>query len=391
MLVQIGAVSYARLAMKSVLGSVVVVSALAMAAAGCSRNNIEAVNLANEGDQDRKNSNIEGAISKYEQASNLDPTNHKILGKLANGYQKKEAWDKVAATDAKAEKVAPKFANYYAQQGHALIKQAEKGPTGWGDAQQPLQQAIQLDPNIADAYFDLGEVQFHLDDEATALQSYSKAIMTQPDQLAFYNILADLYLRLNYTDLAQTVLTQGLPFAKEGDKALFNTHSLLGDIYDRQHDSAKATAEYEAAKKACGQCNEAGQQIAFFNLGAAYASLNPPRKSEAMSNLQNFQKMICKGAAAQRYADQCSTAQQLATQARRHAPVVPRGTAPNPARSHGTTRDNSKKLHGLSPVKRRKNGPHSGRFLLASFTATRRASAFFGLDNRGTPWTFRNV
>lgn len=299
--------------MKSVLGSVLVVSALAMGAAGCSRNNIEAVNLANEGDQDRKANNIDGAISKYEQASNLDPTNHKILGKLANAYQKKEAWDKVASTDAKAEKVAPKFANYYAQQGHALIKQAEKGPTGWGDAQPPLQQAIQLDPNIADAYFDLGEVQFHLDDEASAIQSYSKAIMTKPDELVFYNILADLYVRLNYTDLAQQVLTAGLPFAKDGDKALFQTHSLLGDIYDRQHDSAKATSEYEAAKKACGQCNEPGQQIAYFNLGAAYATLNPPKKSDAMSNLQNFQKMVCKGAAAARYADQCSTAQQLAT------------------------------------------------------------------------------
>ena len=108
-------------------------------------------------------------------------------------------------------------------------------------------------------------------------------------------------------------LTTGLSFAKEGDKSLFAVHSLLGDIYDRKHDLAKAVSEYEAAKKACGQCNEAGQQIAFFNLGAAYASLKPPRKSEAMAQLQSFQKMICKGAAAQRYADQCTQAQQLAS------------------------------------------------------------------------------
>jgi len=287
------------------------ISALSITA--CSRNNIEAVNLANEGDQDKKANNIDGAISKYEQATNLDPTNHKILGKLASAYQKKEAWDKVASTCARAEKVAPKFANYYAQHGHALIKQAEKGPTGWGDAKQPLEEAIKLDPNIADAYFDLGEVQFHGDDEAAALASYTKAIMTKPDELSFYAYLADLYKNLNYIDLAETTLTQALSFAKEGDKALFNIHSLLGDVYDRKRDLNKALTEYEAAKKSCGQCNEPGQPIAFFNLGAAYASVSPPRKSEAISNLQNFQKIICKGAAAARYADQCTQAQQLAT------------------------------------------------------------------------------
>ena len=54
----------------------------ALAIAACSRNNIEAVNLANEGDQEKKANNLDGAISKYEQAANLDPTNHRILGKL---------------------------------------------------------------------------------------------------------------------------------------------------------------------------------------------------------------------------------------------------------------------------------------------------------------------
>ena len=53
------------------------VFALALLSA-CSRNNIEAVNLANEGDKARAQ-DVDGAISKYEQATNLDPTNHRIL------------------------------------------------------------------------------------------------------------------------------------------------------------------------------------------------------------------------------------------------------------------------------------------------------------------------
>ena len=48
------------------------------------------------------------------------------------------------------------------------------------------------------------------------------------------------------------------------------------------------------------------------NAKEIYATANPPRKSEAMQQLQTFQKMVCKGAAAARYADQCSQTQQLA-------------------------------------------------------------------------------
>jgi len=283
-----------------------------LASAGCSRNNIEAVNLANEGDKE-KAANIDSAISKYEQAANLDPTNHRILYKLALAYQKKEAWDKVASTMARAEKVAPKHANYFFLHGLANARMAAKGPTSWSECKQPLEEAIKLDPNIADAHFELAEAMLHLDDEKAALDGYTRAIQTKPDEMSFYGPLADLYIRLNYINEAETILKEGLQFGREGDKALFAIHSLLGDIYDRKRDSGKAVTEYEAAKKACGPCNEAGQQIAFFNLGAAYASLQPPRKSEAMAQLQSFQKMICKGAAAQRYADQCTQAQQLAT------------------------------------------------------------------------------
>ena len=298
--------------MKTLVVSVV---SLALAALGCSRNNIEAVNLANEGDHERS-TNIDGAISKYEQAANLDPTNHRILGKLANAYQKKEQWDKVASTCARAEKIAPTHANYFFQHGLANARLAASGTTGWGDAKGPLEEAIKLDPNNADAHFELAEVMLNLDDERAALEGYSRAINTKPDELSFYGPLADLYIRLNFVDQAEQTLREALSFGKEDERsarALFAIHSLLGDIYDRKRDSAKAVQHYESAKKACGQCNEAGQQIAFFNLGAAYASLSPPRKSEAMAQLQSFQKMICKGAAAQRYADQCTQAQQLAT------------------------------------------------------------------------------
>jgi tetratricopeptide (TPR) repeat protein len=296
----------------------VAVSAVALSGAttACSRDDIEAVNLANEGDKSR-DSNPDEAISKYEQASKLDPKNHKILYKLLRADRKKEDWPKVAATAAQAAKQAPTFANYSFEQGHALAIMAQKGPTTWAEAKDPLQQAITRDPNIFDAYEDLAEVQIHMDDEQGALQSYTKAIDTKPDEIQFYGPLADLYLQLGFRDQAEQVLKEGISFAKDADakqsKYLFAIHTLLGSILESKGNEASAVTEYEAAKRLCGNCNEAGQQIAFFNLGVAYATIVPPRKNDAISELQKFNKIVCKGGAAQRYADQCAQAQQYAT------------------------------------------------------------------------------
>lgn len=283
------------------------------ATTSCSRNNIEAVNLAIEGDKVRA-TNPDEAISKYEQATQLDPNNHRIWWKLALTYHKKEAWDKVANACSRAEKIAPTFANYYQEHGIALARQAVKGPTSWAEAKEPLQEAIKKDPNLAESYFELAEVQLRLDDEQGALENYVKAINTKPDELSFYGPLADQLLRLNFTDQAESVLKEALNYPSAGsEKYLFTVHSLLGQIAETRGSATDAVKSYEAAKKACGNCQEPGQAIAFFNLGVAYANLNPPEKSKAIQNLTSFQKVICKGAAAQRYADQCSTAQSVAT------------------------------------------------------------------------------
>ncbi|MFO0672067.1 MAG: tetratricopeptide repeat protein [Polyangiaceae bacterium] len=203
--------------------------ALSVLLSACSRNPIEAVNLSNEGDKAR-GANIDEAISKYEQAVTLDPSNHRILWKLATAYQKKEAWDKVASTLARAEKVAPTFANYYFLHGHAMVKQADapKPTAKWDEAKDPLSQAIKLDPNIADAYFDMAEVLLHLDDEAGAMQNYTKAIEAKPDELTFYGPLAELYIANKFYDQADQVLKEGLGFKKEGDKTAYIIYSLMG-------------------------------------------------------------------------------------------------------------------------------------------------------------------
>ena len=296
--------------------------ATALSCVSCSRNNIEAVNLANEGDKARGN-NPDEAISKYEQATQLDPSNHRILWKLAMAYHKKEAWSDDALTCAKAQKVAPTFANYFFEQGYAIKQQAVKGPTSWAEAKSPLEQAIKLDPGMSDPYEDLGEVLYHLDDEQGALQNFTKAIEVKPDQLSYYAALAQLYWDLGKLDQAGAVAREGVSFQNEGvtttvegqvkaHGALFNLHSFLAGVAEVKGDVPTEITEFEAAKKACGPCTDPGQQIAFFNLGFAYSQATPPRKNEGIQQMQNFSKIVCRGAAAARYADQCQQAQDVA-------------------------------------------------------------------------------
>jgi len=290
---------------------------VAVASAACSRNNIEAVNLANEGDQ-AKGSNLEEAISKYEQATKLDPDSARIWWKLALAYEKKEDWQKLASACAQAEAASERadkkktHADYYFRQGYAYEQLAEKGGGGsWVEAKAPFQTAIQLDPNYGEAYGELAWVLLHTDDEIGAIQNWTKALQTQPDKNQYYVLLADQYRRLMLYDQAEQVLREGLSYTKGDDKHAFNLHTLLGDVYETKADYPRAVTEYEAAKKACDSNKCSDHKEAYFNLGVGYSELNPPKKNEAMQQLQSFWKLTCKGALAAKYADQCQQSQEV--------------------------------------------------------------------------------
>jgi Flp pilus assembly protein TadD len=287
----------------SVVLGVSVVLFASRAVADCPPPNASAVQAAKEGDELKK-SNIDGAIEKYQQAREIAPKDARIVWKLALAYMRKESWADVERVTAEAIALAPKNATYVMTRGVALARLQK-----WADARTALQQAVALDPNLPDAHYELAEVALRLGDEKLALTEYTKAIPLAPGDPVFYASLADLYLRLGFDDHAEKTLTAGEAAVQDESKKV-PLYSLHGDVLAGKHDVAGAVAKYEAAKKSCGACTGA-QAIAFFNLGAAYASLTPPRKSEAAAQLQSFNKMVCKGAAARRYADQCTQAQML--------------------------------------------------------------------------------
>ncbi|HEY8944921.1 MAG TPA: tetratricopeptide repeat protein, partial [Polyangiaceae bacterium] len=196
----------------------VAVLAFGLSFVGCSRDHIEAINLANEGDKSVK-VNVEGAIQKYEQAISLDPTNHRILWKLAVAYEKKEDWDKLASTLSRAVQVAPDFATYWYKRGHALVMQAEGGnPDAYEQAKEPLKKCIEKDPNIAECYHLLGEAYLWTNDEQAALDNYQKAIQHDPTISFFYGPPAELYLTLRQVNEAEQLLKEGTRLVPPSEK-----------------------------------------------------------------------------------------------------------------------------------------------------------------------------
>lgn len=291
---------------KTVVSAGLVLGCL-LGASGCSRDHIEAIELANEGDRAAA-VNVDGAIQKYEQAIQLDPTNHLIVWKLAKAYEKKEDWDKMAGTLAKAVQLAPEFANYWEKRGLALTKQAEAGnDDAWEEAKEPLKKCIETDPNRAWCYQLLGEAQWWTDDIQGALQSFTQAIEHDPRVPYFYVTLAELYQVLRFYDEAGTVLEQGtknIEPTEETRDHVYNMYLLTFNVAQFAGDRPRMLAAVERAYEIGGE----SKPEAKFHLGSTYASMDPPQKEKAKRLLDSFTQRTCKGEAGKKFKAQCSQA-----------------------------------------------------------------------------------
>lgn len=281
------------------------------AAAECPPPVREALELAKEADRTRA-TDAEAALAKYRRAAELAPGRHGLLWRLAFAQIRAEDYSAAAATLERAIALAPRHAGYAAARGAALARVAQRGQAdALPAARASLEAALALDPSHAEAHHELADVLLRLGDERGALVHETRAIELSPEKGAWYTSLADLYLRLRHVDEADAVLREGLARVKD-DAPRFPMLLLRGDALARKGDGIASLTAYEEAKRACGACGGPGQPLVYFRLGASYAAQSPPRKSEAMANLQAFQRLICKGAAAARYTDECTEAYGLA-------------------------------------------------------------------------------
>jgi tetratricopeptide (TPR) repeat protein len=289
----------------------VLASGVSAGTAGCSRDHIEAVNLANAGDQAVK-VNVRGAVAKYEEATRLDPTNHHIFWKLAMAYQKQEEWSKMESTLSRASSVAPTNADYYYYRGYALIKIAEasKNKEAYAEAKAPLQKCIEVDANFAECYYWLGQAEQWTEEEQPALENYTKAIEHDPTVGYFYPPLAEMYLNLKMYNEGEQVLKEGeqhLEKVVKNKNALYGIYTLMFNVYQAHKDLAAGAAALEKANDVAGDTHP---EIAF-NLGSTYAVMKPPKKDQAVRLLKSFNKRACKSKDAIKFKQQCETSNAL--------------------------------------------------------------------------------
>jgi tetratricopeptide (TPR) repeat protein len=286
------------------------VSAFALTlGSGCSRDHIEAVNLANSADQLVK-VNVRGAVAKYEEATRLDPSNHNIFWKLSMAYQKQEEWSKMESTLSRASSVAPTNADYYYYRGYALIKIAEANKDAYAEAKAPLQKCIEVDPNYADCYYWLGQAEQWTGNEQAALENYTKAIEHDPTVGYFYPPLAEMYIHLKMYGEGEQVLKAGeqhLEKVVKNKNALYGIYTLMFNVYQARKDLAGGAAALEKANDVAGDTHP---EIAF-NLGSTYAVMDPPKKDQAVRLLKSFNKRACKSKDAVKFKQQCETSNAL--------------------------------------------------------------------------------
>ncbi len=270
----------------------------------------EAIRLANEGDRAVK-INVEGAVEKYASALQLDPTNALIAYKLAQAHERRQDWERMGSALTTAIALDPGDARFHFKRGYAMVKRAEAGESDqYETAKASFRRCLELDPSHAECHYFLGTAAEYTVDDQTALESYTRAIQSDPEVAYFYPPLAALYLvHKRYREAAQTLAeaTRRIAPTDANVDALYAIHILKFQVAQAEGDDL---AMIEALERAHDVAGDAHPEIAF-HLGASYANQVPPQKEKAVRLLMSFAKRACRGARAGRYVEQCRMAQSL--------------------------------------------------------------------------------
>lgn len=244
----------------------------------------KAVALANEGDEIVQ-LDPNGAIEKYEQAALEAPKSHRILFKLANAYKRKEEWDKMASTLARATDIAPTFASYWRLRGYALEQQAKSGAIGHVEALDVYTKCVEVDENLDGCHAGRARACVATERYQEALASLTLAVRAAPDQISHFEQLAALYITVGKPVEAKQVLDEALTFAK--GRLAARLHERLGDLALFDGDATGAIPSFEAAKAA-----DPENATSLFKLGLAHAELG--KRAEAEQLLKGFVARACR-------------------------------------------------------------------------------------------------
>ncbi len=107
---------------------------------------------------------------------------------------------------------------------------AENAQQHYPQAKKALEQALQIDPNLADADYQLGTVADQQGATSEALQYYERAIQIQPQHAKALASLGGHYLQAGEIDKAQSFLSRSLAAAPDNYKAEYDLALALAKL-----------------------------------------------------------------------------------------------------------------------------------------------------------------
>ena len=268
-----------------------------LTASACSRDHIEAINLANEGDQSVK-VNIEGRFRSTSRRSSSIPRITGSSGSSRTPTRRRRTGRRWRRRCRAPRQVAPDFANYCFKRGYALIKMAEAGnPDKYEEAKEPLQKCIEKDPNFAECYHFLGEASLWTDDEQAAHRQLHQGDRARSDDgLLLPAARASSYITLKFYEDAEKRAQGGHAHHSAGreeqEPPVRRCTCCCFEVAQATGDKPSMVVAMEKAKDVAG---DAHPEISF-NLGSTYAVMDPPQKDKAVRLLSSFVKRACRSA-----------------------------------------------------------------------------------------------
>ena len=139
---------------------------------------------------------------------------------------------------------------------------------------------IDVDPNHAEAYFNLGRIAGNGGDFQEAAQMFAKAASLAPNNLMAPALQAEALMRLGEVEAAVSLLEQHVRGPAVLDKAML----MLGQAYLQANDLDRAKQTFESLIKA-----DPSEARAYYGLATVLARLG--QREESRQNMEKFQSL----------------------------------------------------------------------------------------------------
>jgi tetratricopeptide (TPR) repeat protein len=221
------------------------------------------------------------ARQHFEEAVRLYPDNHAAWYYLGRTARDQNDWEKASEAFAEAVKIRKDEPMYQMLLGISLY---EDGKNSLAEAY--LEKAVELEPNLYQAYWYLGRVYAESERPEEAAQMWSRAAILNPQWGKPFVSLGNLYLSWDMLQEALAVLEQGTQHVAETDE-LVEVYYSLGLAYDAQKNWDKAIDSYTQSIDKARSANRDNIE-AKFQRGLAY--LRKGDKEKARPDLEEVSK-----------------------------------------------------------------------------------------------------